>query len=166
MVSNRFPVTSCVTQATLATGVIHVSAQVTSNTCGAHLGGVLLSFPPKLVGLAPLAGTRGRTMIGGCWKAVIKSQLVHSALPQHTVSWTKEFTSDFMFNLNTNILYPFHLLGRVHTSSEEFEFYFGNETNVSRPHSVLVEFENAFNHRPLCIGVWVKLGQGNVTVFE
>lgn len=66
MVSNRFPVTSCVTQATLVTKVIHASARVTSDTCGAHLGGVLVTFPPKVVGLAPLVGTRGRTMIGGC----------------------------------------------------------------------------------------------------
>ena len=39
---------------------------MTSNTCGAHIGGVLVTFPPKLVGLVPLVGTRGRTMIGGC----------------------------------------------------------------------------------------------------
>lgn len=92
MVSNRFPVTRCVTQGTLVTEVIHVSAQVTSNTCGAHLGGVLVTFPPRVVGLAPLVGTRGRTMIGGCWKAVIKSRLVHSVRPRHTVFWTKECT--------------------------------------------------------------------------
>lgn len=32
--------------------------------------------------------------------------------------------------------------------------------------TMLEEFENAFNHRPFCIGVWVKLGQGNVTDLE
>ena len=43
---------------------IHASAQVMSNTCGGHFGGVL-TFPPKVAGLAPLVGTRGRTMTGG-----------------------------------------------------------------------------------------------------
>ena len=64
MASNRFPVTSCVTQETSVTQPIHASAQVMSNTCGGHLGGVL-TFPPKVAGLAPLVGTRVRTMTGG-----------------------------------------------------------------------------------------------------
>ena len=52
VVSNRFPVTSCVTHATLVTQVIHTSVQVTSDTCGAHppRSQGLSSLPPLVVG--------------------------------------------------------------------------------------------------------------------
>ena len=58
---NRFPVTQCVTHTLLVTQGTRASAQVTSSICGAHRRGVL-NFPPKVVGLVLLAGTRGHTI--------------------------------------------------------------------------------------------------------
>lgn len=62
---NRFPVTHCVTHNSLVRQCTRRSAQVTSSICGVHRAAVL-HFPPKMVGLVLLAGTRGLTMTGGC----------------------------------------------------------------------------------------------------